>query len=65
MYRLALADTDLDPDTRDRLIRALSVGTGAEAMIALLDIAGAGPGEARATVVEIADAVLARYLGPG
>ena len=64
MYRLALAGDEegLSQQKKEMLIRALSTATGAEAMIALLDIAGADPVTARETVAEIADAILDRYL---
>jgi AcrR family transcriptional regulator len=65
MYRRALEDTALGPAERDALVRALTPATGSEAMIGLLDIAGASRDEARQTVAEIAEAVLDRYFGPG
>lgn len=70
--RVALYERALQEDggglaaaRRQALVRALSTATGTEAMIALYDIVGADPAAARATVAEIADAILDRYLGPG
>lgn len=54
----------LPPDRFDALVRALAVGTGTEAMIALYDVAQADPEVARETVATMADAVLDRFLGP-
>lgn len=65
MLQRALEDVrPLMPAQRfDRMIGALSVATGAEALIALSDIARAGPQEARETVAELAGAVLDRFMG--
>ncbi|NDW03555.1 TetR family transcriptional regulator [Jiella pacifica] len=64
MYRRALDETphDLTEEEQARLVRALSVATGVEAMISLLDVAQASREEARATVQEVAEAILDKYL---
>jgi AcrR family transcriptional regulator len=64
MYRQALAADagGLDAAAQDRLVRALSLATGTEAMIALYDVAGADPASARATVAEVTEAILDRFL---
>lgn len=64
MYEKALSEdhgglADVD---RGRLVRALATATGSEAMIALLDVAGADKGAARETIGDIADAILDAYL---
>ena len=53
----------LSPDQFDALVRALSMATGIEALIALYDVVGASPENARSTVVEIAEALMDRFLG--
>lgn len=66
MYERALASDDLRLTGQEqaKLINALATATGAEAMIALLDVADVDHATARQTVSEIADALLDRYLGP-
>lgn len=66
MYESVLDDpaVKLDDAVRKRLVMALSAATGAEAMIALLDVVGTDRETARATVLEIAEALIDRYLGP-
>lgn len=65
MYERALATGDVGLTRRERemLIRSLSMATGAEAMIALLDVVGVDAAAARETVSEITDAILDRHLG--
>lgn len=65
MYRRAF-DQDgcaLEMAQRERLVRALAGTTGAEAMIAMLDVVGVNAATARETVEDITDAILDRYLG--
>lgn len=66
MYLRALHDhpPGLPPQTAEALMNALSVATGTEAMIALLDVAGTSPDAARATVKTVTGAILDRFLGP-
>lgn len=66
MYERALASDDLRLTGQEqaKLINALATATGAEAMIALLDVADVDHATARQTVSEIADALIDRYLGP-
>ena len=66
MYERALASDDLRLTGQEqaKLINALATATGAEAMIALLDVANVDHATARQTVSEIADALIDRYLGP-
>jgi len=47
----------------ERLVRQLTVATGAEAMIALLDVAEADPETARATITDMVDTLIAGTLG--
>lgn len=61
----AVGDHDLAAPEQKRLIQALATVTGAEAMIALLDVANVDHAEARETVSEIVDVLLDRYLGRG
>ncbi|WP_071689208.1 TetR/AcrR family transcriptional regulator [Nioella sediminis] len=65
MYRQALADDDggLTRQDQDALVRALAPATGIEAMTALLDVAGAGPEQAREAVSIMTLAILDRFLG--
>lgn len=65
MFERAMVSSDvkLARKQQEKLIRALSVATGTEAMIALLDVAGADPATARETVSDITDAILDRFLG--
>lgn len=64
MYKKALAEDDeiIGKDRQARLIRALGATTGAEAMIALLDVVGVDADSARETVEEVTDAVLDSYF---
>jgi len=65
MYERALAEDGTVPrPTRDRLVRELAMATGAEAMIALFDIAGASREEGREAVLGVVEAVCDRRLGP-
>ncbi|UFM66958.1 TetR/AcrR family transcriptional regulator (plasmid) [Paracoccus sp. MA] len=66
LYEQALQEDGggLAPARAQALVRALSLATGTEAMIALYDIVGADPVTARRTVGDVADAILDRYLGP-
>lgn len=65
MYQQALASEEagLTAQGQESLIRALATATGAEAMIALLDVVGVDHMTARETVSDMADAILDRYLG--
>lgn len=65
MYQQALVSDELTltKKEQEKLIHALSTATGTEAMIALLDVANVDHATARATVSDIADALLDRYLG--
>ncbi|WP_373355909.1 TetR/AcrR family transcriptional regulator [Pseudoroseicyclus sp. CXY001] len=53
----------LSPEEAAALVRGLTMATGSEAMIALLDIARSDPAEARASVAEVAGLLIRRYLG--
>lgn len=66
MYRRALAESaePVDPDRAERLVRGLTVVTGTEAMVALLDIAQIDRVAARETVQDTTEAILDRHLGP-
>ncbi|SFI88719.1 TetR family transcriptional regulator [Albimonas pacifica] len=65
MYERALAEDGTTPrPLRDRLVRELSMATGAEAMIALFDIVGASREEGREAVLGVVEAVCDRRLGP-
>lgn len=62
-YRKVLqAEPGLKPDDVERLAAALSVGTGPEAMVALVDVAKCSREQARALVRDIAEAIIARML---
>jgi len=65
MFRMALADDRhrIGDDACERLVHELSVATGTEAMIALLDVAGADRDTARATVAHMVDALVTGTLG--
>ncbi|WP_420395898.1 TetR/AcrR family transcriptional regulator [Nioella sp.] len=65
MYWQSLADDDggLTRQDQDALVRALAPATGIEAMTALLDVAGAGPEQARDAVSTMTLAILDRFLG--
>lgn len=60
MFRQALSehDTGLSGNQSDTLVRALSASTGLEAMIALIDVAGATPQHARETTAFMVDAIV-------
>lgn len=62
MFRQALSehDTGLSSEQSDILVRALSASTGLEAMIALIDVAGATPQQARETTAFMVDAIIDR-----
>jgi AcrR family transcriptional regulator len=64
-FEKALEDerSRLTPARFDALVRALSAATGAEAMIALFDVSHTSPENARATVVEVAESLVDRFLG--
>jgi AcrR family transcriptional regulator len=64
MYETALQEAGMDAARLSPLVRGLSAATGTEAMIALLDVTRADPETARATVLDIADALIDRHLGP-
>ncbi|MGI3185643.1 TetR/AcrR family transcriptional regulator [Nioella aestuarii] len=66
MYRQALSQDDggVPVARQEKLIRALSLATGIEAMTALLDVAGAEPEEARDAVKTVTQAIVDRFLGP-
>ncbi|WP_172329899.1 TetR/AcrR family transcriptional regulator [Mangrovicoccus sp. HB161399] len=66
MYERALAEggTGMAEAERGKLARMLTASTGAEAMVALLDVADAGPETARETVADVTDILLDRFLGP-
>ena len=64
MFRAALADRrgQIGDAACDRLVRELSVATGIEAMIALIDVAQADEATARATIAHMADVLVAAAL---
>ncbi|MDO6584686.1 TetR/AcrR family transcriptional regulator [Salipiger sp. 1_MG-2023] len=64
MFRRALSehDTGLPDDQTEMLVRGLSAATGMEAMIALVDVAGSTPDQAREAVGFMVDAMLDRLL---
>ena len=66
MFERALADLPepIDPARQRLFVNALTMATGAEAMIALYDIAQADPAAARAAVADTAEALIDRHLGP-
>ena len=66
MYERAIEEsgTRFAPKARAALVRALTASTGVEAVIALIDIAGADAKTARATVEDVTHAILDRHLGP-
>jgi AcrR family transcriptional regulator len=63
-YRRALeaADPTVEPACAEKVTAALSVCTGSEAMIALIDIAKCTPEQAREMVRELTEAVVDRFL---
>ena len=65
MFRRALMEhnTGLSPKQIDTLVRALSASTGMEALIALTDVAGATPQQARETITFMVDAIVDRLIG--
>lgn len=67
MFRTALADARAGIGDADceRLVSALSVATGTEAMIALLDVVGTDRATARATVAHMAETLVRGALGEG
>lgn len=64
MFRRALSEheTGLSDDQKEILVRGLSASTGMEALIALADVAGASPQEARDVVSFMVDAMLEQML---
>lgn len=60
MFRAALEEerARIGEEALERLVRELSVATGTEAMIALLDVAGTGRETARTTVAHMAEALI-------
>ncbi|MEQ8291356.1 MAG: TetR/AcrR family transcriptional regulator [Roseovarius sp.] len=64
MFHRALSehDTGLSEDQNETLVCALSASTGMEALIALIDVAGASPAQAREVVGFMVDAMLDRVL---
>ena len=62
MFRRALSEheTGLSDEQQELLIRSLSATTGMEALIALVDVAGATPEQAREAVRFMVDAMLDR-----
>jgi AcrR family transcriptional regulator len=64
MLERALSEAGIDASRRTALVRGLSAATGAEAMIALLDIVRVDADTARATVLDIVDALIDRHMGP-
>ncbi len=65
MFRTALADERrlFGDKACEQLVRELSVATGTDAMIALLDVAGADREIARATIAHMVDALVSGSLG--
>ncbi len=65
MFERALEDERqrLSPQRFDALVRALSISTGTEAMIALFDIVKTNAEIARVTVADVARSLLDTYLG--
>ena len=65
MFERAFAESghDLSAKQQKALIRSLSVATGIEAMVSLFDVVGVDAKTARATVVDVIEAVLDRHLG--
>ena len=66
MFEYALNDVadDIGTVRAACLVRGLATATGAEAMIALLDVVQSDRETARATALDIADALIDRHLGP-
>ncbi|MBF9036295.1 TetR family transcriptional regulator [Rhodobacterales bacterium HKCCE2091] len=66
MFERALADlpVPIDPARKAALVNGLTAATGTEAMIALLDTAETDRDTARATVLDTAEALMDRHLGP-
>lgn len=65
MFRSAVEDMrdEIGDAACERLVRELSVATGTEAMIALLDVVGTDPATARATVEHMVGALYDASLG--
>jgi AcrR family transcriptional regulator len=65
MFRSALQDerNRIGDEACERLVRELSAATGAEAMIALLDVAEADPATARATIAHMVEILVTGTLG--
>lgn len=62
MFEAALEGAELTTEQKARLVRALAVATGTEAMVVLLDVAQADRETARRTVTDITQALIAAYL---
>ncbi|MEO4041968.1 TetR/AcrR family transcriptional regulator [Hoeflea sp. CAU 1731] len=64
MFRRALSEheTGLSNDQKEKLVRSLSASTGIEALIALVDVAGATPQQAREAVGFMVDAMVKQML---
>lgn len=56
---------DLAPSEQADLVASLSAVAGVEGLVALTDVAGRDSATAARLLGEIADAILARHLGPG
>lgn len=65
MFRSALQEVrhKIGDEACERLVRELSVATGTEAMIALLDVAQADPATARATIAHMVETLVVGTLG--
>lgn len=65
MFRAALEEERgvIGDEACEQLVRALSVSTGTEAMIALLDVVGADRETARVTIAHMATALISGALG--
>ena len=66
MFETALAGPEctIGTEGKARLVRGLAVATGAEAMVALLDVARADRALARQAVCDITDALIASHFTP-
>ncbi|WP_417522494.1 TetR/AcrR family transcriptional regulator [Marinovum sp.] len=62
MFEAALEGTEMSKEQKARLVRALAVATGTEAMVVLLDVARADLDTARQTVTDITQALIDAYL---
>ncbi|TNF21614.1 MAG: hypothetical protein EP318_06580 [Rhodobacteraceae bacterium] len=64
MFEAALQDAAIPEERKARLVRALSLATGVEAMIVLIDVVQADKAAARQAVTDITDALIAAHLPP-